>query len=150
MLGYDRYAPAPIAINAVYADRRLLQNPFFPMVKLVTKERRRARRRYDRPQTPLERVRQSTAVHKGRLVALVTLQQTIDPFVLAKRIDHALAAIYQLANHRRTSARVDAARPVDAQKRVHQVGGNHGAGFPQRRHASSFSTTTPVTRVMTR
>jgi len=154
VLGYDRYdsEPALAAINDVYADLRLLQNLFLPTVKLVTKERigARVRRRYDRPHTPLERVRQSTAVHKGRLSALVALQQTIDPFVLAQRIDHALAAIYQLANHRRTSARVDAARPVDAHNASTRSLENHRAGFPQRPHASSLSTHTPVTRVMAR
>ena len=74
VLGYVRYdsEPALAAINAVYADLRLLQNLFLPTVKLVTKERvgARVRRRYDRPQTPLERVRQSTGAHKGRLAGL--------------------------------------------------------------------------------
>src|SRR5512145_1272782 len=97
VLGYDRYdsAPALRAINAVYADLRLLQNVFLPTVKLVAKERvgARVRRRYDRPQTPLERVRQSTSMQKGRVAALVALQKTLDPFVLALRIDQALAAI---------------------------------------------------------
>jgi hypothetical protein len=154
VLGYDRYdsEPALAAINGVYADLRLLQNLFLPTVKLVTKERigARVRRRYDRPHTPLERVQQATAVHKGRVSALVALQQTIDPFVLAQRIDHALAAIYPLANHRRTSTRVDAARPVDAQHASTRSLENHSAGFPQRPPASSLSTHIPVTRVMAR
>jgi len=155
VLGYVRYdsEPALAAINAVDADLRLLQNLFLPTVKLVTKERvgARVRRRYGRPETPLERVRQSTAVQKGRIAALVTLQQTIDPFALAQRIDHALAAIYQLANHRRASARVDAARPVDAQNASTRSLENQRAGFPQRPHASSSSINqNPVTRVMAR
>ena len=155
VLGYVRYdsAPALAAINAVYADLRLLQNLFLPTVKLVTKERvgARVRRRYDRPQTPLERVRQSTATHTCRVTALVTLQQTIDPFVLAQRIDHALAAIYPLANHRRASARMDAARPVDAENASTRSLENQRAGFPQRPHASLLSSTqSPVTPVVTR
>jgi hypothetical protein len=154
VLGYVRYdsEPALAAINAVYADLRLLQNLFLPTVKLVTKERvgARVRRRYDRPQTPLERVQQSTGADQRRVATLVTLRQTTDPFALAQRIDRALAAIYQLANHRRGSARVDAARPVDAQNASTRSLENHRAGFPQRPHASSFSTTTPVTRVMAR
>ena len=155
VLGYERYdsEPALAAINAVYADLRLLQNLFLPTVKLVTKERvgARVRRRYDRPQTPLERVRQSTAVHTGRVTALVTLQQTIDPFALAQRIDHALAAIYGLANHRRATARVDAARPVDAKNASTRSLENPQAGFPQRPHALLVSSPqNPVTRVMAR
>jgi hypothetical protein len=154
VLGYERYdsAPALAAINAVYADLRLLQNLFLPTVKLVAKERvgARVRRRYDGPQTPLDRVRQSTSVHKGRLAEVMSLQRTLDPFVLAQRIDQALAAIYQLANHRRTSARMDAARPVDAQNASTRSLENPTAGFPQRPHAPSCSIPTPVTRVMAR
>jgi len=59
-------------------------------------------------------VRQSPGAQKVDVAALVRLQQTLDPFALAQQIDHALAAIYRLANHRRASARVDAAEPVDA------------------------------------
>ncbi len=155
VLGYVRYdsESALAAINAVYADLRLLQNLFLPTVKLATKERvgARVRRRYDRPQTPLERVRQSTDVQKDRVAALVTLQQTIDPFALAQRIDYALAAIYQLANHRRASARVDAARPVDAQNASTRSLENQRAGFPQRPPASLLSSAqSPVTRVVAR
>jgi len=155
VLGYDRYdsEPALTAINAVYADLRLLQNVFLPTVKLVAKERigARVRRRYDRPQTPLERVRQSTSRHQGRVAALVALQTTLDPFILARRIDQALAAIYQLANHRRANARVDAARPADAQHASTRSVENPRAGLPQRPHASLFSTVhTPVTRVVAR
>lgn len=66
LLGYVRYDSelALAAINAGYADLRLLQNLFLPTVKLVSKERvgARVRRRYDRPETPLERVRQSTGI----------------------------------------------------------------------------------------
>jgi hypothetical protein len=154
VLGYVRYdsEPALAAINAVYADLRLLQNLFLPTVKLVTKQRvgARVRRHYDRPHTPLERVRQSTGIQPRRVAALVTLQQTIDPFALAERIDHALAAIYHMANHRRRSARMDAARPVDAQTASTRSLENHRAGFPQRPHASSFSAHSPVTGVMAR
>ena len=154
ILGYVRYdsEPALAAINEVYADLRLLQNLFLPTVKLVTKERvgARVRRRYDRPQTPLERVRQSAGIDAARVGALVAVQQTTDPFALAQRIDHALAAIYQLANHRRASARVDAARPVDAKNASTRSLENH-KGFPQRPHASLFSSVqNPVARVVAR
>ena len=132
VLGYVRYdsEPALAAINAVYADLRLLQNLFLPTVQLVTKERvgARVRRHYDRPHTPLERVRQSTGAHRGRVAALVTLQQTIDPFVLAQRIDHALAAIYHLANHRRARAR-GRCPTCGRQERVHPVVGKPQSGF---------------------
>jgi hypothetical protein len=152
VLGYERYdsEAALAAINAVYAELRLLQNLFLPTVKLVAKERvgARVRRRYDRPQTPLERVRQSPGVPPDRVAALMTLQMTTDPFALAQRIDQALAVIYQLANRRRASARVDAARPVDAQN-ASTRSLETTERFPQRPRASSSSKTS-VTRLMAR
>ncbi len=111
----------------------------------------RVRRRYDQPQTPLERVQQSASSDAARVAALVALQQRTDPFALAQRIDHALAAIYRVATHRRANARVDAARPVDAKNASTRSLENHRAGFPQRPHASSFSSDqSPVTRVVAR
>jgi hypothetical protein len=107
------------------------------------------RRRYDRPQTPLERVQQSAGIHAARVAALVALQQRLDPFALAQRIDQALVEIYRLANHRRVSARVDAARPVDAKNASTRSVENPRAGFPQRPHALS-STEIPVTQVVAR
>jgi len=155
VLGYVRYdsEPALAAINAMYADLRVLQNLFLPTVKLVTKERvgARVRRRYDQPQTPLERVQQSASIDAARVAALVALQQRTDPFALAQRIDHALAAIYRVATHRRANARVDAARPVDAKNAPTRSLENHRAGFPQRPHASLFSSAQSlVTRVVAR
>jgi hypothetical protein len=156
VLGYVRYdsEAALMAINAVYADLRLLQNLFLPSVKLVTKERvgARVRRRYDQPQTPLERVRQSANIDAPRLAALVARQQTLDPFALAQRIDQALAGIYQLANHRvRASApRVDAARAVDAQHApTSSLQNRTDRSFAQRPHASS-SPQLSVTEVLAR
>ena len=104
LLGYVRYdsEAAVAAINAVYADLRLLQNLFLPSVKLVTKERvgARVRRRYDRPQIPLDRVRACVEADGAKVQALVALRARLDPFQLAQRIDAALGRVYQLANHR--------------------------------------------------
>jgi hypothetical protein len=105
LLGYLRYdAPAALqAINAVYADLRLLQNLFLPSVKLQRKERvgARLRRRYDAPQTPLDRVRACPEADAAAVTALVRLRDRLDPFALATRIDRQLAAVYALANDRR-------------------------------------------------
>src|SRR5206468_11427335 len=61
LLGYVRYdtPEAREAINDLYRNElRRFQNLFLPSVKLVRKERvgSKTRRRYDRPQTPFERV----------------------------------------------------------------------------------------------
>ena len=61
LLGYVRYdsPAAQAAIQVLYrGDLRLFQNFFLPSVKLLRKERvgARVRRRYEAPQTPLDRV----------------------------------------------------------------------------------------------
>ena len=105
LMGYVRYdsAAALEAMNAVYADLRLLQNLFLPSVKLQRKERigARLRRHYDAPQTPLERVQRCPQADLATVAALVRQRDRLDPFALAARIDDQLAQVYALANHRR-------------------------------------------------
>lgn len=107
-MGYvrDDSAAALAAMNAVYADLRLLQNLFMPSVKLRQKERRgaRLRRTYDAPQTPLDRVRVCPQADPVKVAALVQQRAALDPFVLAARVDAQLAHLYTLANHRRGQA----------------------------------------------
>jgi hypothetical protein len=107
LLGYVRYdSPAALAaINAVYLELRLLQNLFLPSVKLQRKERvgARVRRRYDAPQTPLDRVRACPEADAAAVTALVQLRTRLDPFALAERIDRQLAAVHALADRRRGS-----------------------------------------------
>ena len=110
LLGYVRYdsEAALHAINAVYADLRLLQNLFLPSVKLQRKTRvgARVRRQYEAPQTPLERVVACDALDVPRVRALQQLRAQLDPIALAARIDAALEAIYALANQRVSPATV--------------------------------------------
>ena len=105
LMGYVRYdsEAALQAMNAVYADLRLLQNLFLPSVKLQRKERlgARLRRYYDAPQTPLDRVRACPQADPTKVAALVGQRAALDPFALAARIDRQLEAVYALANHRR-------------------------------------------------
>ena len=110
LLGYVRYdSPAALtAINALYAELRLLQNLFLPSVKLVAKRRvgARVRRQYDAPQTPLDRVAACATSDRARVTALQQLRGALDPIALAARIDANLQAIYQLANQRVSPATV--------------------------------------------
>ena len=105
LMGYVRYdsAAALAAMNAVYADLRLLQNLFLPSVKLQRKERlgARLRRYYDVPQTPLERVRRCPQADVAKVARLVRQRDQLDPFALAARIDQQLTQVYALANHQR-------------------------------------------------
>ena len=104
LMGYVRYDSdaALIAMNAVYADLRLLQNLFLPSVKLQRKERvgARLRRYYDAPQTPLDRVRVCSQADPVQVAALERQRDRLDPFALAARVDEQLAQVYALANHR--------------------------------------------------
>jgi hypothetical protein len=103
-MGYLRYdsAAALAAMNDAYADLRLLQNLFLPSVKLRSKERvgARLRRRYGPAQTPLERVQACSQADPAKLAALIHQRDTLDPFVLAARIDDHLQRLYALAAHR--------------------------------------------------
>jgi transposase InsO family protein len=105
LLGWDRYdsEEAVEAINNLYEQElRLWLNLFLPSVKLVEKVRvgSKVRRVYDRPQTPWERVRACAQADRERLVQMEGLRKRLDPFQLAKRIEHKLEGIYRLANRR--------------------------------------------------
>ena len=117
LVGYVRYdsAAALAALNALYADLRLWQNLWLPSVKLRKKTRvgSRVRREYGPAQTPFERVRACPEADPIKVAALARLQATLDPFVLAARIDRQLVQLYALANHRRADRPMDAAGPVE-------------------------------------
>lgn len=120
LVGYDRYdSPAALAaLTALYADLRLLQNLWLPSVKLVKKTRvgSRVRRQYDRPQTPLDRVRACADADSAKVAALTQLQRTQDPFALAARIEQQQDRLYALANHRHGGRPMDAAGAVENAK----------------------------------
>jgi hypothetical protein len=105
LMGYVRYdsPEACEAMNALYRhELRLFQNLFLPSVKLVRKARvgSRVRRVYDRPQTPLERVRACPEADPGKVAHLTALRDRLDPFALAQAIDEQLTRLYALAHHR--------------------------------------------------
>jgi len=79
-----------------------MMNLFQPSVKLVRKVRRGSRltRRYDIPQTPLDRLAASHRADPATITALQQLRQRLDPFTLAEAIDRKLARIHRLANLR--------------------------------------------------
>jgi hypothetical protein len=135
LVGYERYdsQAAVDALNDLYAEMRLLQNLFLPSVKLIAKTRvgSRVRRKYDTPQTPLERLVSGGKGDHGKVEALVRQRARLDPFALAKRIEQKQERVFRLANRRtrpadpiRVAARssqpaarrpVEAARPMEAQ-----------------------------------
>ncbi len=103
IFGYERYdsEQALSAMNDLYRNElALLQNLFQPSVRLVRKVRvgSRVRRIYDRPQTPLQRVRASGKGRPERVAELQKLAGTLDPFELSDRINRQLERIYRLAS----------------------------------------------------
>ncbi|MGH7926254.1 MAG: integrase catalytic domain-containing protein [Candidatus Binatia bacterium] len=105
IFGYLRYDSDPVrqTMNDLYQNElRTLQNLFLPSMKLISKARvgSKLKRRYDKPQTPLERVAACPHADPLKLAKLQKLRDATDPFALAKTINQKLERIYQLANHR--------------------------------------------------
>jgi transposase InsO family protein len=103
--GWDRYdTPQAVeAMNDLYRhELRLWMNLFLPSVKLLRKVRvgSRLRRLYGPAETPLDRVLASPGVDPERASELQALRQRLDPFALARTVDHKLEHIYVLANRR--------------------------------------------------
>lgn len=103
LIGYDRFdSPrALVAMNDLYTGEwRLMMNLFQPSVKLQSKVRKGSRltRRYDTPQTPLDRLLQTECGDSQKIVALLNQRQATDPFVLAATIQRKVEKIWELAN----------------------------------------------------
>ncbi len=119
LLGWDRYdSPDALdAINDLYRhELRLMMNLFQPSVKLVRKVRRGSRltRRYDAPQTPLDRLAASPGADPTTIAALQQLRRRLDPFTLAEVIDRKLAKIHRLTNLRHSPGTVRPPAQPDA------------------------------------
>ena len=147
LVGYVRYdsVAALDALNTLYADLRLWQNLWLPSVKLVKKTRvgSRVQRQYGPAQTPFERVQACPAADPAKVAELARLHATLDPFVLAARIDTQLERLYALANHRRGGP-MDAAGPVENAKNAFPTRSleNPKSGFstaPTGPHRSSLN-----------
>jgi len=123
LLGYVRYdsPAAQAAIHALYRrELRLFQNFFLPSVKLMHKERvgSRVRRRYDAPRTPLDRVLACPEVRPDVAAALQRQRAGLDPFALARTIEHQLERIYALANPRHSAPTSSAPVPRPVRQRL--------------------------------
>lgn len=111
LIGWDRYdsAAAVGLLNDLYRhELRLMMNLFQPSVRLLRKERigARLRRIYDRPQTPLDRLRAWPGADRARVAELLRLRAATDPFQLAQTIERKLERIYDLASRRDRPDRV--------------------------------------------
>jgi hypothetical protein len=102
LIGYDRYTTrAALAhLNALYRVLRLYWNFFQPLRKLTAKIRHGARvtKRYDRAQTPHQRLLAAGVLTPDQRAALETLYRTLNPLTLRAQIDEALRRLWQLAD----------------------------------------------------
>jgi hypothetical protein len=78
------------ALTALYEVLRLYVNFFQPSVKLLSKERTEGRttKRYDKAQTPYQRILRSMAVGEDRKIQLRDSYERLDPVVLLKELEH--------------------------------------------------------------
>jgi hypothetical protein len=102
LLGYVRYdsEAAREAINDLYRhELRWFQNLFLPSVKLARKERvgSRLRRRYEAPQTPLQRLRAAGGADPAKIGELQRLRDSLDPFQLSGSIEAKRKRIFALS-----------------------------------------------------
>jgi len=111
LIGWDRYdSPAAVGLlNDLYRhELRRMMNLFQPSVKLRRKERvgSRLKRIYDRPQTPLDRLRACRGADRTKVNELLRLRATTDPFELAIIIEKKIDRIAALARRQDRSDRV--------------------------------------------
>src|SRR5947209_18227449 len=142
LLGWERYdtREAVEAINDLYRhELRLWLNLFLPSVKLLQKVRvgSKVRRVYDGPRTPLQRVASSPQAHAARVAELQSLQESLNPFALAKAIDQKLEHIYELAN-RRLSPKVPQGLPATERTKSSQPNGG-GKDAPSESRKTDLS-----------
>ncbi|HYM92044.1 MAG TPA: transposase family protein, partial [bacterium] len=108
LIGYDRYTThaALDHLNALYRILRLYGNFFQPLRKLTAKVRHGARvtKRYDRAQTPYQRLLATAVLTPDQRHALDTLYRTLIPVALRTQIHDALRQVWQLADRPREAA----------------------------------------------
>jgi hypothetical protein len=114
LVGYDRFASkaAYAQLARVYALVRLHVNFFQPVEKLVTKQRDGARvyRRFDRAQTPYQRLCAAGVLAPDKRAELEALYQGLNPRQLQRDIEAALGRLWRLAAP--DPSRVPAAQPL--------------------------------------
>jgi transposase InsO family protein len=107
VLGWERYDTrrALDAINAFYRGPwHGMMNLFQPSIKLTRKVRKGSRlvRRYDVPQTPLDRLLATQIECPETLKYWQQQRAQNDPFLLAEQIEQQLKAIWDLRNRRQS------------------------------------------------
>jgi hypothetical protein len=110
VVGYDRYATrgAQEALNSLYRWLTLQANFYQPVRKLVEKQRQGAKvtKRYDRAQTPYQRLIASRVLETEVEEALGGLYQSLNPLQIQRQIEQGLEELWSLAEAARDSKRI--------------------------------------------
>jgi hypothetical protein len=101
LLGYDRFDKPELVpiINDLYINEwSLFTNYFCPTLKLKEKVRINSRyvKRYELPQTPYQRLLNSSDVSDEAKRSLETVYNSLNPFILKRMIDDKLKAIFHI------------------------------------------------------
>lgn len=101
LMGYYRFDNPKLVslMNDLYANEvSLLFNFFYPCIKLIDKVRiqSRIKKKYDKPQTPYQRLMAATCLASGQKKALQDKFITLDPFDLQKTIQKKLKLIFKM------------------------------------------------------
>jgi hypothetical protein len=104
LLGYERLEGAVLvnAIDELYRIWNLLHNFFCPTLKLKKKTRQGAKtiRKYEKPETPYQRLLKSPDVSDKDKARLRARFQELNPIQLKKQLEEQLRKVFQLAKTR--------------------------------------------------
>lgn len=101
LLGYDRLDNPHLVelINGLYSNEwSRYQNHFCPTFKLLEKKRSgsRYKKKYEYPQTPYQRLLNSTHIAQEKKIQLEACHQDLNPFILKRKIEEKLKGIFKL------------------------------------------------------
>jgi hypothetical protein len=100
-LGYERFDDPKITdvLNEMYTkDWTLFFNFFIPSSKLIEKQRQGSKiiKKHDKPKTPFQRLVESKAIPKSKLIELYKIQQRLNPFELQSNISNKINEVLDL------------------------------------------------------
>lgn len=131
IVGYDRYegGEACRSLATLYGVLRLYTNYFQPSLKLISKEREGSRvtKRYDRAQTPCQRLLASELIGDEAKSLLRAEYAQLDPVELLRQIEHLQGLLWRHA-HRPAADILAAASPPTTQ--ASSVTADHTAKMP--------------------
>jgi len=109
LFGYERIADEHLVrlMNEIYKNYwNPLQNFFIPTFKLKEKIRvgSRIQKKYDRPQTPYQRLIQSNHLTEEQKVRLREMKKELDPFKLERGLESNLKTFFTLLKHSKIEA----------------------------------------------